>query len=95
MLKLANQCKNWQLRRRITFQSAKLPDKKSPMQLMLHQAFRIGIRITTERPGFDITQIHKLFLNLILGLKASEFKDLARLEDVLKLHGFLPSFGAP
>jgi hypothetical protein len=41
-----------------------------------------------------MAQIHNLLLNLYLHLKAGNFKDLARLVDVLKLHGFLPSFDA-
>jgi hypothetical protein len=45
-------------------------------------------------PGFDLAQIHNLLLNLFLQLKAGDFKDLPRLVDVLKLHGFLPSLDA-
>jgi hypothetical protein len=42
----------------------------------------------------ELTHFHNLLCNLYLHLKAGEFKDLARLVDVLKLHGFLPSFDA-
>jgi hypothetical protein len=46
----------------------------------------------TERGRVESAQTHKLLLSLYLHLKASDFKDLARLVDVLNLHGFLPSF---
>ena len=49
---------------------------------------------SAERPGFDLTRIRNLLQNLCLSLNAGDFKDLARLEDVLKLHGFLPSIDA-
>ena len=39
-------------------------------------------------------EIHNLLHNLYLHLKANNFKDLARLVDVLRLHGFLPYFDA-
>ncbi|MGA2439499.1 MAG: hypothetical protein ABSH08_00950 [Tepidisphaeraceae bacterium] len=45
-----------------------------------------------ERGRVETAQIHNLLLTLYLHLKAGDFKDLARLVDVLKLHGFLPSF---
>ena len=48
----------------------------------------------TERGRVETAQIHNLLLNLYLHLKAGNFKDLARLVDVLNLHGFLPSFDA-
>jgi hypothetical protein len=48
--------------------------------------------LATERGGVETAQIHNLLLTLYLHLKAGDFKDLARLVDVLKLHGFLPSF---
>jgi hypothetical protein len=41
-----------------------------------------------ERAGVDMTQIRNLLVCLYFQLKASEFNDLARLEDVLKLHDF-------
>jgi hypothetical protein len=48
-----------------------------------------------ERGGrVETAQIHNLLLKLYLRLKAGDLKDLARLEDVLKLHGFLSSFDA-
>jgi hypothetical protein len=47
-----------------------------------------------EKGRAETAQIHNLLSNLYLHLKAGNFKDLARLVDVLKLHGFLPSFGA-
>jgi hypothetical protein len=47
-----------------------------------------------ERRGVETAQIRNLLLNLYLHLKAGDFKDLARLVDVLSLHGFLPSFDA-
>lgn len=47
-----------------------------------------------ERGRFDIARIHNLLTNMLLRLKAGEFKDLPRLVDVLRLHGFLPSFDA-
>jgi hypothetical protein len=50
--------------------------------------------IWAEKPGFDLARIRNLLQNLCLRLKAGDFKDLARLEDVLKLHGFLPSLDA-
>jgi hypothetical protein len=49
---------------------------------------------TTERPGFDNAEIRKVLSALYLRLISSDCKDLARLVDVLKLHGFLPSFDA-
>jgi len=48
----------------------------------------------TERGRVETAQIHNLLLHLYLHLKAANFKDLARLVDVLSLHGFLPSFDA-
>ena len=48
----------------------------------------------TERGRVETAQIHNLLSHLYLHLKAGNFKDLARLVDVLKLHGFLPSFDA-
>jgi hypothetical protein len=48
----------------------------------------------TERGRFETAQIHNLLLKLYLHLKARDFKDLARLVDVLNLHDFLPSFDA-
>jgi hypothetical protein len=50
--------------------------------------------IETERGRVETAQIHNLLSKLYLHLKAGDFKDLARLVDVLKLHGFLPSFDA-
>ena len=47
-----------------------------------------------ERGRVETAQIHNLLLHLYLHLKAANFKDLARLVDVLSLHGFLPSFDA-
>ena len=48
----------------------------------------------TEKGRFETVQLHNLLQHLYLHLKAGNFKDLARLVDVLKLHGFLPSFDA-
>jgi hypothetical protein len=48
----------------------------------------------TERPGFDCAEIRKVLSALYLRLISSDGKDLARLVDVLKLHGFLPSYDA-
>jgi hypothetical protein len=39
-----------------------------------------------------VAQIRNLLLNLFLQLKAGEFKDLPRLINVLKLHGFFIIF---
>jgi len=50
------------------------------------------VAFLTERGGVEMAQIHNLLLNLYLHLRTGSFKDLARLADVLKLHGFLPSF---
>jgi hypothetical protein len=44
--------------------------------------------------GVETAQTRNLLLNLYLHLKAGNFKDLARLVDVLSLHCFLPSFNA-
>ncbi len=44
--------------------------------------------------GVETAQLRNLLLDLYLHLKGTDFKDLARLVDVLKLHGFLPSFDA-
>jgi len=52
------------------------------------------LRNRTERGRVELAQIHNLLLHLYLHLKAGNYKDLARLVDVLKLHGFLPSFDA-
>jgi hypothetical protein len=41
-----------------------------------------------------MAQIHNLLLKLYLHLKAGDFKDLARLVDVLSLHGFFTIFDA-
>jgi hypothetical protein len=46
----------------------------------------------TERGRFDSATIRNLLSALYLRLIASDFKELGRLVDVLKLHGFLPSF---
>jgi hypothetical protein len=51
-------------------------------------------RFLTERAGLIQPEIRNLLTQLYLHLKASDLKDLARLVDVLKLHGFLPSFDA-
>jgi hypothetical protein len=50
--------------------------------------------LEADRPGFDVAKIRNLFLDLYLHLKAGDFRDLPRLIDVLKLHGFLPFFDA-
>jgi hypothetical protein len=47
-----------------------------------------------ETGRVELAQSHNLLCKLYLHLKAGDFKDLARLVDVLKLHGFLPSFDA-
>jgi len=56
--------------------------------------FRSYRRNLTERGGFEVIRLRNLLLKLYLHLKAGEFRDLWRLNDVLKLHGFLPSFDA-
>jgi len=61
-------------------------------------SFHNGLRpayLETERAGFDPAPIRKLLRVLYLQLKASDFKELSRLVDVLKLHGFLLSYDAP
>jgi hypothetical protein len=47
-----------------------------------------------RRARFETAQIRNLLLHLHLHLKAGNANDLARLIDVLKLHGYLPSFDA-
>jgi hypothetical protein len=47
--------------------------------------------LLTEREGFDRPEIRNLLIKLYLRIKSCNERDLARLEDVLKLHGFLPS----
>lgn len=42
----------------------------------------------------ETVQIYNLLISLYLRLKAGDHKDLDRLIDLLKLHGFLPSFDA-
>ena len=44
-----------------------------------------------ERVGMDQARAAKFLKDLYLRLKSGDYKDLARLEDVLFLHGFLPS----
>jgi len=50
---------------------------------------------SAERGRFDSPEIRNLLLNLYLRLKSCSERDLARLEDVLILHGFLPSRDGP
>jgi hypothetical protein len=69
-------------------------NKKDLTHLLTNKDLMNASRNETERGGVESAQIHNLLLNLYLHLKAGDFKDLARLVDVLKLHGFLPSFDA-
>jgi hypothetical protein len=45
----------------------------------------------TEQGGFERIEIANMLKELCLRLNANNGSDLARLVDVLKLHGFLPS----
>jgi hypothetical protein len=50
--------------------------------------------VKAERGRVDPALITNLLKTLALRLNAGTDNDLARLVDVLKLHGFLPSFDA-
>ena len=45
----------------------------------------------TSKVGLDRPEIRNLLESLCLRLNAASGNDLARLEDILRLHGFLPS----
>jgi hypothetical protein len=66
--------------------------EQTPSQASRHKDVTHDGAFSTERGRVETAQIHNLLLNLYLRLKARDFKDLARLVDVLSLHGFLPSF---
>jgi hypothetical protein len=85
---------NGQTNRR-ALDTARLKDFGAPTFAPAVQISRSAYSVAkTERGRVETAQIHNLLSTLYLHLKTSDFKDLARLVDVLNLHGFLPSFDA-